>query len=78
MSELQPTTQKGFTVQEKWIIWTVFCMLVGLSAYRFSIFFGLLATSGGIFLFRKKKKFLVATALLISGLCSLIFSKYLI
>jgi len=27
----QPT-QRGFTIAEKWIIWAVFCLLVGLSS----------------------------------------------
>ena len=26
-------TQRGFTVAEKWVIWTVFCLLVGLSSH---------------------------------------------
>jgi hypothetical protein len=70
--------QRGFTAAEKWIIWAVFCLLVGLSAYRFSVFAGLLLLSAGISLALKKEKPWLGLALFVAGALCIVFSKFLI
>ncbi len=68
-------TERGFTVVEKWVIWAVFCLLVGLSS-DVRIFPALLLLSYAIVIFRGAmltKKFfpalwLAGAALLASGI----------
>lgn len=43
--------KRGFSSMEKWVIWAVFCLLVGLST-RFIIFPALLLISWGVVRFR--------------------------
>jgi hypothetical protein len=43
--------RRGFTTAEKWVIWGVFCLLVGLSSH-ITAFFGLLVLSVGIVILR--------------------------
>jgi len=43
--------QRGFTIIEKWIIWAVFCLLIGLSTSIF-VFPALLLLSFGIIMLR--------------------------
>lgn len=76
------TTQKvqekrGFTVGEKWIIWGVFCLLVGLSSSRFTVFAGLMLLSLGISWIRKKQRLLMAVVAALLGISLLTFSKFL-
>lgn len=47
----QPAPHRGFTVAEKWVMWVVFCLLVGLSS-QILIFPSLLLLSYGIVLLR--------------------------
>jgi len=70
--------KKGFTPAEKWIIWGVFCLLVGLSVQRFSVFAGLMIFSVGISFFLRKEKLVLATIVSIIGILALGFSKFLI
>lgn len=77
MSE-QVENRKGFTTPEKWIIWGVFCSLIGLSTYRFTVFLGLMIVSIGIYLIRKKEKLALAVLLCLVGLLNIVFSKFLI
>jgi hypothetical protein len=68
-------TERGFTVVEKWIIWAVFCLLVGLSS-DMRIFPALLLLSYAIVIFRaamQAKRFfpafwLAGSALLLSSI----------
>ncbi|RMF69902.1 MAG: hypothetical protein D6743_01100 [Calditrichaeota bacterium] len=76
------TTQKvqekrGFTVGEKWIIWGVFCLLVGLSSSRFTVFAGLMLLSLGVSWIRKKQRLLMAVVAALLGISLLTFSKFL-
>jgi len=50
-----PSAERGFTVAEKWVIWSVFCLLVGLSS-DLLIFPGLLLLSYGIIILRRAFK----------------------
>jgi hypothetical protein len=43
--------RKGFSSMEKWVIWAVFCLLVGLST-RFIVFPALLLMAWGVARFR--------------------------
>jgi hypothetical protein len=55
-------SQRGFTVAEKWVIWAVFCLLVGLSS-DLLIFPALLLLSCALVIFRgamRTKKYLPA------------------
>ncbi|MFQ5639097.1 MAG: hypothetical protein ACE5IR_14030 [bacterium] len=70
--------KRGFTSGEKWIIWGVFCLIVGLSAYRFSIFAGLMLLSFGISLIKQRKNLVLGVVLTVLGSLSVIFSKYLV
>jgi hypothetical protein len=47
--------QRGFTVAEKWVIWSVFCLLVGLSTH-FLIFPALLLFSYAALMLRRAAK----------------------
>ncbi len=78
MANSTEKTKRGFTTPEKWIIWGVFCLLVGLSAQRFSIFAGLMLLSAGIWLFQRRARRVLALVLSLAGLLSLTFSKFLI
>jgi hypothetical protein len=52
LSDHQKTKEKrGFSSLEKWIIWAVFCLLVGLSSHLI-VFPGLLLISWGVARFR--------------------------
>jgi len=70
--------KRGFTRGEKWLIWAVFCLLVGLSTSRLTVFLGLMLASVGISLVMKKQKIIFAIALCVIGILNIIFSKYLI
>ncbi|MFQ5674989.1 MAG: hypothetical protein ACE5G1_03760 [bacterium] len=70
--------KRGFTTAEKWIIWGVFCLLVGLSTYRLAVFLGLMVLSAGVWLFMKRQKMFIAVILSIIGILTLGFSKFLI
>jgi hypothetical protein len=72
------TKKRGFTPAEKWVIWGVFCMLVGLSTYRFTVFVGLLLLSIGVANFYNKQKVLAGVIFSVLGSLCLIFSKFLI
>lgn len=50
-SNRQSKEGRGFTSLEKWLIWAVFCLLVGLSS-RLIVFPGLLLVSWGVTRFR--------------------------
>ncbi|MFQ5706038.1 MAG: hypothetical protein ACE5HO_01230 [bacterium] len=74
--------KRGFTTQEKWVIWAVFCLLVGLSTHRFTVFFGMLLASFGISLVFKKHEsgaisVAIGIAITLLGLLSLAFSRIL-
>jgi membrane-bound ClpP family serine protease len=69
--------KRGFTTPEKWVIWGVFCLLVGLSTHRFAVFLGLMLLSIGVNFLYHKRKIAFGVILTISGLLSLIFSKVL-
>ncbi len=47
MSTEEVAKKRGFTTAEKWIIWGVFCLLVGLSSH-ITAFFGLMIASVGV------------------------------
>ncbi len=70
--------KRGFTTAEKWIIWAVFCLLVGLSTSRISVFAGLMFLSAGISFIVKKQKVGLAILLCVIGVLNLLFSKYLV
>ena len=72
------TEKRGFTPAEKWVIWGVFCLLVGLSTYRFTVFAGLLLLSVGMANFYKKQNVLAGVVFSVLGSLCLIFSKFLI
>lgn len=74
----EKSSERGFTVQEKWIIWAAFCLLVALSTYRVSVFVGLLIIPAGVMLFKNGQKKLLGIALSAAGIAVTIFSKYLI
>jgi len=78
VSTKKPIEKRGFTVQEKWIIWGVFCLLVALSTHRVSVFLGLILASAGINLLMKKRRPLLGSTLTVLGMIGLIFSKFLI
>ncbi len=78
MTSNKTKDKKGFTPAEKWIIWGVFCLLVGLSAQRFSVFAGLMLFSVGVSFFLRKEKLILATIVSILGVLTLGFSKFLI
>lgn len=78
MASKKAPTKKGFTTAEKWIIWGVFCLLVGLSTYRFTVFSGLMILSLGISLIAKKQKLALAIFLCFVGILNLVLSKFLI
>ena len=78
MKTEQKNSRRGFTAPEKWIIWGVFCLLVGLSTSRLTVFLGMLITSIGISLVIKKQKLILAVSLSIIGILNIVFSKYLI
>ncbi len=69
---------RGFTIQEKWVIWGVFCLLVGLSTSRVTVFMGMLLLSIGIFFFIQRRHKAAAAILCLFGLLNLAFSKFLI
>lgn len=50
-AETVQENRRGFSSLEKWVIWAVFCLLVGLST-RFMVFPALLLISWGIARFR--------------------------
>lgn len=52
MSSQEAAKKRGFTAAEKWIIWGVFCLLVGLSSHM-SAFLGLLGVSAGAAVIRR-------------------------
>ena len=70
--------KSGFTYAEKWIIWGVFCLLLGLSTSRFTVFAGLLLASAGISLIVRKDKLALGLVVSILGLLTVVFSKFLI
>ena len=70
--------ERGFRTPEKWVIWGVFCAIVGLSANRFSVFAGLMFFSAGISLFTRKQKYGLAAVLCLAGILNIALSKYLI
>jgi len=72
------TKKRGFTPAERWVIWGVFCLLVGLSTYRFTVFAGLLLLSVGAANFYKRQNVLPAVVFSVLGSLCLIFSKFLI
>jgi|GEM_PF-2147592 len=74
----EASQERGFTIQEKWIIWAVFCLLVGLSTGRITVFAGMLLLSSGVSLVAKKHRIGVAIVLCLAGLLSLAFSRFLI
>lgn len=77
-SSIQNSQEKrGFTTGEKWVIWAVFCALVGLSTYRFTVFVGLISITLGVSLLVKRTHFFLGVVLCLMGLASVIFSKYL-
>jgi len=78
MTSNKAENKKGFTSAEKWIIWGVFCLLVGLSTHRFSVFVGLMLFSVGVSFFLRKEKLILATIVSILGVLTLGFSKFLI
>lgn len=78
MSSLEQDKKRGFTSQEKWVIWGVFCLLLGLSTSRISVFAGLLLLSAGASLISKRDKLALAVLLCIAGGLNLVFSKFLI
>lgn len=78
MSTPENKIKRGFTVAEKWIIWGVFCLLVALSTYRFSVFAGLMLLSAGISLLVNKQKPALGVVMSIVGALCLAFSKLLI
>ena len=78
MKRSAQTQKRGFTTPEKWIIWGVFCLIVGVSAYRFSIFAGLMLLSFGVSLVHKRERLTLGITLAVVGCLSLIFSKYLV
>lgn len=73
--------KRGFTAAEKWVIWGVFCLLVGLSTHRFTVFVGLLLLSLGFnrFIKRTKNANRIALGIIFSlfGILILFFSKSL-
>jgi hypothetical protein len=72
------SSQRGFTVQEKWVIWGAFCLLVALSTYRVSVFVGLLLIPAGIMIFKNGRKKVLGLLLSVAGLAVTLLSKYLI
>ena len=78
MTSAENERKSGFTDAEKWIIWGVFCLLLGLSTSRFTVFAGLLLTSAGISLIVKKDKLAMGIVVGIMGLLTVVFSKFLI
>ncbi len=77
MSTNEAKSKRGFTAPEKWVIWGVFCLLVGLSTYRFAVFAGLMILSVGLYLTRQRA-FGWGVLLCCVGLLSLFFSKSLV
>ena len=77
MTSNKAENKRGFTVGEKWIIWGVFCLLIGLSTHRFSVFAGLMLFSMGVSFFLRKEKLILATIVSILGVLTLGFSKFL-
>ena len=47
-SPQQEEKKRGFTVAEKWIIWAVFCLLVGLSTHLLVVPAMILLTLGAV------------------------------
>jgi hypothetical protein len=70
--------KRGFTTVEKWIIWGVFCLLVGLSTYRFTVFLGLMVLPFGFNLVFKSrtnaKRITLGIIVSLFGLVLLVFS----
>ncbi|MFQ5650410.1 MAG: hypothetical protein ACE5IY_10755 [bacterium] len=71
-------SKRGFTTPEKWVIWGVFCLLVGLSTSRLTVFAGLMLLSVGISFVAKKQHIVLAIFLCVAGALNLVFSKFLI
>jgi hypothetical protein len=61
------TQKRGFTTAEKWIIWGVFCLLIGLSSH-ITAFFGLMIASVGVVGARRAWRSRAVPALLAAGL----------
>lgn len=74
---MQAKPARGFTTPEKWIIWGVFCLLVGLSTHRFTVFAGLMLVSVG-FAVARRRAFGWGALLFCLGLLTLFFSKSLV
>jgi len=55
LSKADQAQQKGFTFAEKWVIWAVFCLLIGLSS-DLLIFPGLLLLSYSMIILRRAFK----------------------
>ncbi len=70
--------ERGFRTPEKWIIWGVFCAIVGLSANRFSVFAGMLLFSVGISFIKKRQRLGLAVVLCLAGVLNILLSKYLV
>ena len=77
MTSDKTESKRGFTVPEKWIIWGVFCLLVGLSTHRFSVFAGLMLFSTGVSFFLRKEKLILATIVSVLGILTLGLSRFL-
>jgi hypothetical protein len=65
--------QRGFTVVEKWVIWAVFCLLIGLSS-DLLVFPGLLLFSYSVIMLRRVFKTKRAGSELWLGGCALLAS----
>jgi hypothetical protein len=71
------TPQRGFTVAEKWVIWAVFCLLVGLST-SFLIFPALLLVSYAVIMLRRATKTRKSGKVFWLGLSALLIGGFLI